>query len=259
MIALTRPVSPSLASCELTWLPRREIDAARAAEQHRRYEELLAELGCRVERLPATPELPDAVFVEDTAVVLDELAMLARPGAPARRPEIDSVAEALARHAPQRPIARLEAPATLDGGDVLALGRTLYVGDSTRTNAQAAARLAELAGPHGYAVEVVPVERCLHLKSAASAVAGDTVLLNPDWLDAEAFAGFRLLHVDPREPAAANALAVGETVILPAAFPRTREIVERAGLEVRSVDLSELAKAEGGVTCCSILLPEAAR
>src|SRR6185503_1062775 len=118
-VAITRPVSPAFAACELTHLPREPIDVGLAARQHAAYEALLEELGWAVERLPVEPTLPDSVFVEDAAVVVDELAVVTRPGAESRRDETRSVGEALARH---RPLARIEAPARLDGGDVLRLG-----------------------------------------------------------------------------------------------------------------------------------------
>ncbi len=252
-IAITRKVSPALARCELTHLERVPIDLDLAAEQHEAYELALAALGCRVVSLPAEPELPDSVFVEDVAVVVDEVAVITRPGAPSRRRETPAVAVALARY---RPLAVIEPPGTLDGGDVLRLGPRVLVGASGRTNAEGIARLGALLAPHGYAVEAVPVTGCLHLKSAVTQVAPDAVLVNPGWVDLAAFGGFATIAVDPAEPYAANALMVGGAAILPAAFPRTAERLERAGVRLVPVDVSELAKAEGAVTCCSILLSD---
>ncbi len=250
LIAVTREVSPALARCQLTHLRRTPIDPAAAAAQHREYEARLAGLGCTLVRIPADPDLPDCVFVEDTAVVLDEVAVITRPGAPARRPETPAVASVLARY---RSLVRIEPPATLDGGDVLVLGRTVYVGRSGRTNREGIAALRDLLAPHGYRVAAVPVRGCLHLKSAAVPLAPDRVLANPAWVDPEAFAGAGVIEIDPGEPFAANALAVGRAVILPAAFPRTRDRLAAAGLAPVTVDVSELAKAEGGVTCCSLV------
>ena len=257
LIALTREVSPAFARCELTHLTREPIDLGLAARQHAAYEALLEELGCVVERVPGEPELPDSVFVEDTAVVVDELAVISRPGAESRRAETASMAVALARH---RPLARIEPPATLDGGDVLRVGRRLFVGLSARTNAAGAERLAALLAPLGYEVTTVPLDRCLHLKSGVSEVAAGVLAINPDWIDATAFGGHELIEVDPAEPFAANALrlavpgAGGEVVVMPAAFPRTRARLAARGIEVRALDVSEIAKAEGGVTCCSVLV-----
>lgn len=250
-LALVRPVSDSLGRCELTHLARAPIDVARARSQHERYVELLSELGCSVEWLPAAPDMPDAVFVEDTAVVVDELAVVARPGAASRRGETEAVAAALARW---RPLAFIEAPGTLDGGDVLRVGRRVFVGRTERTNAAGRDQLRALLAPHGYTVEAVTVTGCLHLKSAATEVADGTLLVNRAWLDAAPFAGLELLDADPAEPSAANALRVGETVVLAEAFPRTRRRLEAHGLTVRTVPADELAKAEGGVTCCSIVV-----
>jgi dimethylargininase len=195
--------------------------------------------------------MPDAVFVEDIAVVLDEGAIIARPGALSRRVETRAVAESLARHGlPSQPI---RSPGTLDGGDVLVVGRRVFVGLSARTNRAGADQVVKMLGPIGYNVHMVPVHGCLHLKSAVTAVAPDTVLINRDWVPTEAFDGLSLVDVDPREPHAANALAVGGAVIYPSAFPRTREKLESRDLRVRPVDVDELQKAEGAVTCCSLI------
>ena len=250
-IAITRPVSASIGRCELTHLDRQPIDVDRARAQHHRYEQALAALGCRVERLPEEPELPDAVFVEDAAVVLDELAILARPGAASRRPETRTVARALE---PYRRLVPIRAPGTLDGGDVLRVGRTLYVGLSGRSNRAAIEQMRATLAPLGYAVQGVAVDGCLHLKSAVTQVAADTLLVNRGWLDVSAFGDLRLVDVDPGEPAAANALRIEGTVIYAAAYPRTRKRLEERGIGVHAVDVSELAKAEGAVTCCSLIL-----
>jgi dimethylargininase len=251
LLALTRAVSPSISRCELTHLQRTPIDLALATRQHEIYEETLAQLGCRVQRIAPEPELPDSVFVEDAAVVVDEIAVITRPGALLRRAETASVAQALAAH---RPLGFVQAPGTLDGGDVLRLGRRVWVGVSTRTNAEGARQLRELLAPFGYQVETVEVYRCLHLKSAASGVADDAVLLDPSAVEASRFAGLRTISIEPGEPMAANVLRVGATLVAPAAAPRTCDRLLAAGLRVLAVEVSELAKAEAGLTCCSLLL-----
>lgn len=248
-IALVRAVSPAIARCELTHLARAPIDAERAAAQHAIYVAELEALGDRIERLADEPELPDAVFVEDTAVVLDEMAIITRPGAESRRAETVSVAAALSRY---RRLRSIEAPDTLDGGDVLQVGRTLFVGITARTSAGGIAQLAAYVAAAGYDVATVPVTGCLHLKSAVTEIADRTLLINRAWVPTEAFAGLRLVAVDPSEPFAANAVRVGEVVVYPAEFPRTRARMEADGIVVRTVPASELAKAEGGVTCCSL-------
>jgi dimethylargininase len=254
LIAITREVSPSLAACELTHVERSPIDAVLASAQHRDYQRVLASLGCRVLSLEAEPALPDAVFVEDVAVVLDEVAVMTRPGAPSRRGEGDSVADILRRY---RPLCAIEAPGTLDGGDVLRIGRTLYVGRSARTNADGLAQLQALVAPFGYVVRAVAIRGCLHLKSAATAVADGPVLLQPDWVDPDAFAGLRIVAVDPDEAHAANVVRIGAHVVMPACFPRTWQRLVDAGIQVTTVDVSELQKAEGAVTCCSLLFEAA--
>ena len=226
MIAITRPVSASLAACELTHLAREPITVARAATQHAVYEQLLGSLGATLVQAPAAPDFPDAVFIEDTAVVLDEVAVLTRPGAPSRRGELDDVATVLARY---RRLLSMAGPATLDGGDVLRLGRTLYVGRAGRTNDAGIEQLRSLVAPFDYQVIGVAFSGCLHLKSAVTDVADGLLLLNPAWVSADAFAGCEGLPVDEHEPHAANALRFGDRVIFPAQHPRTRDrLRERA-------------------------------
>lgn len=250
LVALTREVSPAFNRCELTHLERQPIDIARARQQHRGYELCLQELGCRLESLPAEPDFPDSVFVEDVAVVLDEIAVLARPGAPSRRGERPSIARALERH---RPLAPIRAPGVLDGGDVLQVEKELYVGLSNRTNPEGIDQLRGLVEPSGYSVTEVEFAGCLHLKSAATRVARETLLINPEWVDAAVFDRLRVLTTDPGEPAAANVLHVNGQTLMPGQYPRTLARLRQGGIEVRTVDVSELIKAEAGVTCCSLV------
>ena len=250
-LALTRAVSPRIAECVVTYHQREAIDAALATAQHARYEQYLRERGLRVISLPAEADLPDSVFVEDTAVVVDEIAVLARPRLEPRRREVPSVAAALAPH---RPLVELSGDATLEGGDVLSIGRTLYVGLSTRTNAEGIAQLAAALRSFGYDVRIVTVGDCLHLKSAVTYLGDNTLLANAAWADLTAFAGYAVIEVAPEEPGAANALLLDGEVLLPASFPRTRALIEERGFRVHGIDVSELQKAEAGVTCCSILM-----
>lgn len=249
-IAVTREVSPALGDCELSYVPREAIDVARAGAQHRDYQRALEILGCRLLTLPAEPDLPDSVFVEDVAIVLDEVAVLTRPGALSRRAEVASVAEVMRSY---RPVLAIAAPGTLDGGDVLCVGRTLYVGESARSNPAGIAQLRELLADHGYAVRGVPTRGCLHLKSAVTQLGDDTLLLQPEWVDRDRFADFHVIEVDPAEPHAANVLRIGDALVMPASFPRTRQRLLDAGFNVMAVDVSELQKAEGAVTCCSLV------
>jgi dimethylargininase len=251
LMALTREISPAFESCQLTHLPRVPIDVERARAQHAAYEWALVEEGCTIRRLDTAPDLPDSVFIEDIAVVLEEGAIVCRPGADARRAETAGVVEALVRHG--RPLHRVQAPATLDGGDVLVVGREVFVGASSRTNRAAIDQLSRTLGAVGYTVRAVPVRGCLHLKSAVTAVAADTLLINRAWVPAETFRGLSLIDVDANEPHGANALLVGDGVIYPASFPRTRDILDRLGIRIRTVDVDELQKAEGAVTCCSLI------
>ncbi len=254
-IAITRDVSPSLGACELSFVPRTEIDVARAAAQHETYRSALESVGCRVIALPAQADLPDSVFVEDVALVFDEVAVMTRPGAESRRAEGASVATVLAAF---RPLLSIDAPGTLDGGDVLRVGRSVYVGASARSNADGIARLRAMLAQFRYSVQAVPTRDCLHLKSAVTQVAEDTLLLNPAWVDAGIFADYDLIEIDPAEAHAANALRIGNGVLYPSCFPRTQQRLEAAGIAVTTVDVSELQKAEGATTCCSLVFREPA-
>ncbi|HPC82279.1 MAG TPA: arginine deiminase family protein [Thermoanaerobaculaceae bacterium] len=254
-LAITRTPSRSMSRCELTHLAREPIDVERARVQHREYERTLEALGCEVLSLPADDEFPDCVFIEDTAVVVDELAVITRPGAPSRRGETAAVAVALAGH---RPVASIVEPGTLDGGDVLRVGRKVFVGLGGRTNEAGVAQLRAALAPFGYAVTPVAVGGCLHLKTAATQVAPETVLINREWVDASAFARFEKIDVDPAEPMAANTLMLEGAVVVARAYPRTAARLEKAGLALVRIDMSELAKAEGALTCCSLLLADRA-
>lgn len=250
-IAFTRDVSPVIAQCELTHVARTPIDVDVARAQHRAYEAMLSSLGCDIRRVAPAPDHPDAVFIEDAAVVLDDVAVIARPGAAPRRGEVLAVADALA---PLRSLAHIESPATLDGGDVLVIGRSVFVGKTGRTNVEGIAQLRTALAPFGYVVRDLSVTGCLHLKTAVTAVDDTTVLLNPDWVRAKAFGAYRVLAVDATEPMAANVLRVGDALVYGAAFPRTYEALRAAGFHPHTVEVSEFAKAEGAVTCCSLVL-----
>jgi dimethylargininase len=251
LTAITRAVSPAMVNCELTFFDRRPIDLHIAHEQHRAYEQLLESLGAKVISLPAEPTLPDSMFVEDPAIVLDELAVILPLGTESRRPEAASLANALQRF---RKLAHIITPASMEGGDVLRVDRTLYVGLSTRTNAEGIRQLAAILAPYNYKVIAVPVTGCLHLKSAVTHIGRDTLLANRAWFDRSPFTGYTWIDVAPEEPHAANALAIAGTVIFPASFPQTRARIEAAGFHVTTLNISELQKAESGLTCSSLLV-----
>ena len=254
LTAITRAVSSSLNDCQLAFAARRPIDVPSAIAQHARYEDSLRSLGIQVVSLPALPGLPDAVFVEDPAIVLDEIAIMTRMGAESRRAEPASLAEAVARF---RPLRWITEPGTLEGGDVVRIGSTLFVGRSARSNSAGIAQLANQLAPFGYAVRALPVDKCLHLKSACTFLGRDTLLANPGWVDLAPFGDVRVIQVAAREPGAADVLAIGDTVIIPASFPETAAALDRAGWRVLPVDVSELQKAEAGVTCMSLIFDTA--
>ena len=251
MIALVRAPSESLGRCLLTYRDREPIDVGLARKQHGAYVDCLRELGAEVVTLPELPELPDAVFVEDTAVVFDEVAVMARPGAEARRAEAPSVAEALSRH---RALEHIRPPGTLDGGDVVTAGRTVLVGRTRRTNDAGIEQLRDILSPFGYEVRAVPVAGCLHLKSACTYVGDGTLLVNCARLEVDALDGFRLLHVPESESDAADTLTIGKTVVIATGFPDTAALLHDSGCVVRAVDVSEFQKAEGAVSCLSLVV-----
>ncbi len=248
LTAITRAVSPAIVNCELSFIDRKPIDLAIAQEQHRAYEKLLGKLGARVISLPAEPDLPDSMFVEDPAIVLDELAVILPLGTGRR--EAPALAQALGKF---RKLEYVSLPGTLEGGDVLRIGRKTFVGLTRRSNAEGIRQLAAILAPHNYEVIAVPVTGCLHLKSAVTHLGRNTLLANRASFDTTPLAGQEWIDVDPAEPLAANALALADTIIFPASFPRTRARIEAHGFHVTSIDISELQKAESGLTCSSVL------
>jgi dimethylargininase len=250
LAALTRAVSPTLESCELTWIPRQKIDLQLAIKQHHEYERALTEMGLHVISLPAEPDLPDAIFVEDPILVLDEIAILLRMGAVSRRPEAESLAAAIS---PYRPLRRMHEPANVEGGDIMRVGRDLFVGLSSRTNAAGISQLRAEAEPLGYRVHAVEVTGCLHLKSACCSIGDGKILANRAWLDTTELHDFKIIEVAEDEPGAANVLRIGDTVLMPACFSNTEDLLRREGLNIRTVDISELIKAEAAITCSSVV------
>ena len=250
LIAITRKVSSSLANCELSYIPRQPIDLEKARAQHKAYEDLLDRLGARVLSLPEERDLPDSMFVEDPAIVFDEVAAICPLGTEARRKETPSLAAALE---PYRKLAYVKLPGTLEGGDVLRVGKKVFAGASKRSNPEGIRQMAVIAGKYGYELTAVPVTGCLHLKSAVTFLGRKTLLANRMWFESARLAGFEWIEVDPSEPQAGNALTIGETVVFPASFPKTRERIEARGFKVVSLDISELQKAESALTCSSLL------
>ena len=250
LTAIIREVSSSLANCELSFIPPQTIDLGKARAQHRAYEELLRKLGARVISLPEEPYLPDSMFVEDPAIILDELAVICSLGTETRRKEAPSLAAALEKY---RKLAFVKLPGLLEGGDVLRVGKRIFVGLTLRTNAEGIRQLAVIVSQFGYDLTTVPVSGCLHLKSAVTYLSRNTLLGNRARFHWARLEGFDWIDVDPTEPHAGNALAIGDTVVFPASFPRTRQRIEAKGFHVSSIEIDELQKAESGLTCSSLL------
>jgi dimethylargininase len=239
-----------MGSCELTFLSRNKIDTDLASVQHQQYQSALFSLGCEIVIVPTEPGLADSVFIEDTAIVLDEVAVLCRPGAASRRPEVAGVEVVLQQY---RELASIQPPGTLDGGDLLRIDKVIYAGLSTRSNQSGIEQLRSIVVDYGYSVTVVETAKCLHLKSAVSVVGPGTLLINPDLIGKSVFADYELIDVDKDEAHAANALLIGQSLIYSSSYPRTMEKLLARGIEIVPVDVSEVQKAEGAVTCCSLV------
>ncbi|MFL5244178.1 MAG: dimethylarginine dimethylaminohydrolase family protein [Gemmataceae bacterium] len=251
MIALTHIPSPEMDAGQRTHVARTAIHFERAVAQHQDYCRLLHRSGVKVKTLEVNRDFPDSVFIEDTALVLGEVAVLASMGTESRRGEVAGIEPELRKH---REVERIEWPARLEGGDVLLVGRTLLVGVSSRSNRAGISALTGVVNRHGYRVLPVPVHGCLHLKTACTALPDNSLLMNPAWLESEYLEGFDCITVPEQEPRAANVLPIGNQVCMPAAHHRTAVLLRDRGFEVAIVDLSEFAKAEGGITCLSLLI-----
>ena len=250
-IALTRAVSPLLGRCELTHLERNPINIKKAEKQHRQYEQALERMGFNIRRIEETPHLPDGVFVEDTAVVFPEMAVITRPGAESRREETKTMASVLEEYRELRQICE---PGTIDGGDVLILGKNVYIGLTRRSNREGIRQFSEFLKPFGYRVTAVPVSGCLHLKTAIAVLEEDLMLINPDWVNPDIFDGFRFEFVAENEPYGANVMRSENFALCPKRFEETIKLLEKRGYDVIAIDQSELAKAEAGLTCCSVIV-----
>lgn len=251
LIALTRGVSSRIDGCELSFISRQPIDFHRAVRQHRNYQELLKNLGVSVIEIPADDDCPDCCFIEDTAIMLDELAIICRPGNAVRRLEVHGVLPSIRKHRDE--ILTIEEPATLEGGDVLRVDHTLFVGLTQRTNREGIDLLQKYVAPHGYTVKLVEVSGALHLKSVCTAVDEHTMLAEPTRVELAAFADFDVIEVPPDEWMAANILLVNRTVCMHSGFVETKALIEERGYDVRTVDISEFLKAEAGLTCKSLI------
>lgn len=247
---LVRAPSSRLAEGIVTYISRSPVDLALARAQHAAYAAALAQAGWKVEQAPAAEDCPDSVFIEDAVVVCEDLAVLTRPGAPARRAELAGVAEAV-RSLGLR-IAQVEAPGTLDGGDVLQVGRTVYVGRGGRTNGEGIRQLRARLAPLGRDVIPVPLGEVLHLKSAVTALPDGTFLLLPELVPSGLFPAVRPVQ----EEGGCHVVPLGgDRVLIAASAPRTASLLGDLGFVPVIVDITEFEKLEGCVTCLSVLLP----
>ena len=221
----------------------------RMLDQHQAYLQALAKLGLEIILLDDEPDYPDAYFGEDAAIVTPHVAVITRPGAPSRRGEEVTIEPVLRQF---RPIVRIEEPGTLDGGDVLMVENHFFIGSSLRTNLEGAVQLAEALKTYGHSAEVVPVDAGLHLKSSVNYLGEDTLLVTEAVADYPGFARYRRILVHPDEEYAANTLRVNEGLLTPKGFPRTLEQLSRLGVSVIQLEVSEVQKMDGGLTCMSL-------
>ncbi len=258
MQALTLTPSSSMneTNCELLFMKPQAIDTGLALSQHSKYCQCLEDLGFEVTRLPAIAELPDSVFIEDPVVLLDEVAVLTLPFSPSRKGEVPNIEKFISGLGKTE---RIIPPGTMEGGDVLKIGRTLYVGISNQTNQEGFNQFRSFVEPFGYKVIPVKVQGALHLKTAATALDDRTLLMNPDWIDAQPFRDFRIVEVPRDEPFGGNIIAVGRRVLMHEGFVQTCHTVKSLGFEVSLVNISEFLKAEAGLTCMSVLYGEASK
>jgi len=226
-------------------------DAERMLAQHREYVRILGSLGIEIIMLDADEHYPDACFVEDTAVVTPRAAVVTRPGAPSRRGEEDTVEPCLAAH---RSVARIEAPGTVDGGDVLVMGGRVLIGLSERTNEEGAAQLSGIFETHGMQCTTLDAGDGLHLKSSINALGDYCLLVTPEFAELPELSTFERVVVPAGETYAGNSLWVNDHVLVPAGFPATRDLIERVGTKTIETDVSEFRKMDGGLTCLSIRL-----
>lgn len=242
--------SPRLAECQLTYMDRIPIDPILALEQHKAYVKALEKMGVDVEILQINEQCPDGVFVEDPVIVLDEIAIITSMGNPARRGEIPAIKEYVSGI---RPIREVHSPAKLEGGDILRIGKRIFIGLSSRTDLAGIEALKNITNHYDYEIVPVRVTGSLHLKTAVTALDDHTVLINPLWLDTSLFKDFQLVPVPTEEPWGANILRLPQGLIANVAYPGTCHLIASLGYHLETVDISEFGKAEAGLTCMSVV------
>ncbi|ATB68527.1 NG,NG-dimethylarginine dimethylaminohydrolase 1 [Sulfurospirillum diekertiae] len=249
LLAITHLPSPKLQECELTFLESQAIDIEKARIEHKNYCAMLERCGAKVIVLNDNIACPDSVFVEDPIIVFDEVAVLTSMGVESRRAESASMEKVFSKY---RKIERIELPAKIEGGDVLKIGKKIFVGESARTNKEGIQALEAIIKPFGYEVIPVKVTGCLHLKTGVTALDETTVLINSNWVDATAFDGFSKVEAPAIEPFGANVLKLGEIICMNEAFPKSIALVKSLGYKVETTNISEFVKAEAGLTCMSV-------
>jgi dimethylargininase len=252
-IALTRGISAGIDRCEVSFIDRVAIDLQKMKQQHRAYEEMLRSMGYEVIQIPADDSCPDCCFIEDTALLLDEIAVITYPGSVARRGEVPGVVPTIEKY---RKTLRIEPPATLEGGDVLRIGRNLYVGLTQRTNPEGVDALRTLVAPYCYKVTAVPTPGALHMKSVCTAADDRTIVADPRRVDVSPLRDYDMIEIAPEEWMGGDLLPINGTLWMIEGFPKLKSALEARGFNVRTLNMSEFLKAEAGLTCLSLLFEE---
>lgn len=249
LTVITHLPSHKLQDCELTFVESEKIDIEKAQQEHQEYCEMLKRCGAEVIILDRNNDLADSVFVEDPIIVFDEIAVLTSMGVESRRKESQYLKEVFSKY---RDVEEIKLPAKIEGGDVLKIGKKIFVGLSVRTNQEGITCLKNIIKPYGYEVIVVKVLGCLHLKTGCTALDDNTILINSKWVDDNAFKGFKKIEVPLSEPFGANILKINDVICMNKSFTKTLDLVKSLGYKTDCCDISEFVKAEAGLTCMSV-------
>jgi len=246
--AIVRDVAESYDQCVTT--QQESIDVPLAKTQHQHYCNALKKAGVELIHIDADNRLPDCCFVEDTAIIVDDVAIITNPGARSRREEVAAMEKAISKY---RTVHRISPPATIDGGDVLKVGKKIFVGLSQRTTQDSIDQVAQMVKSSNYEVIPVPIHKTLHLKSAVTALSDSYIIMAQGFFDARIFTGYEKIEVPPGEEYAANCLSVNENIFIPRGFPQTKSLIVRAGFSIVELENSEFRKGDGALTCLSVL------
>jgi dimethylargininase len=248
--AIVRNIPNSFPQCITAFSGKSPIDVILAQQQHELYCKTLVELGLKLVRIEADNSLPDCCFTEDAAIVTDVLGIISLPGTESRHAEIIEMEKALTSF---KKIRHIAAPATIEGGDVLKIGKKLFIGNSARTNDEGIKQVANMVSELGYEVIPVKIRNTLHLKTVCTYLGNNCIIYADGHFDENIFAEYDKIIVPATESYCANTLVVNGKVLIPKGFPLTRSLIEKKGFSVIELDMSEIEKADGALTCLSVI------